>query len=71
MIAVGPGAPDKDGKIVPTNVRAGDRVLLPGWGGNSLKVGEEVRYYAQCARVGVFEPDNGSYFSLLGIPHLS
>lgn len=42
MIAVGPGAPDKEGKIVPTSVKAGDRVLLPGWGGNSIKVGEEV-----------------------------
>jgi len=28
---------------VPTAVKAGDRVLLPGWGGNSIKVGEEVR----------------------------
>ena len=42
MIAVGPGAPDKEGKVVPTNVQAGDRVLLPGWGGNSIKVGEDV-----------------------------
>lgn len=42
MIAVGPGAPDKDGKVVPTAVQAGDKVLLPGWGGNSIKVGEEV-----------------------------
>lgn len=25
------------------NVQPGDRVLLPGWGGNSIKVGEEVR----------------------------
>lgn len=41
MIAVGPGAPDKDGKLIPTNVQAGDRVLLPGWGGNPIKVGEE------------------------------
>ena len=43
VIAVGPGAPDKDGKIVPTTVKAGDRVLLPGWGGNSIKVGDDVR----------------------------
>ena len=43
MIAVGPGAPNKDGKVVPTAVKAGDRVLLPGWGGNAIKVGEEVR----------------------------
>lgn len=42
MIAVGPGAPDKDGKVVPTTVQAGDKVLLPGWGGNSIKLGEEV-----------------------------
>ncbi|KAL9714544.1 mitochondrial heat shock protein Hsp10 [Leucoagaricus gongylophorus] len=41
VIAVGPGAPDKDGKLIPTNVQAGDRVLLPGWGGNPIKVGEE------------------------------
>ncbi|KAI0058791.1 hsp10-like protein [Artomyces pyxidatus] len=41
VIAVGPGAPDKEGKVVPTSVKAGDRVLLPGWGGNSIKVGED------------------------------
>ncbi|KIJ55089.1 hypothetical protein M422DRAFT_199171 [Sphaerobolus stellatus SS14] len=41
VIAVGPGAPDKEGKVVPTHVKPGDRVLLPGWGGNSIKVGEE------------------------------
>lgn len=41
VIAVGPGAPNKDGKVIPTQVKAGDRVLLPGWGGNSIKVGEE------------------------------
>ncbi|KAH9023695.1 hsp10-like protein [Lactarius pseudohatsudake] len=40
VIAVGPGAPNKDGRVVPTTVKAGDRVLLPGWGGNSIKVGE-------------------------------
>ncbi|KIK00287.1 hypothetical protein K443DRAFT_679283 [Laccaria amethystina LaAM-08-1] len=41
VVAVGPGAPNKDGKVIPTQVKAGDRVLLPGWGGNSIKVGEE------------------------------
>ena len=41
VIAVGPGATDKDGKIMPMSVKAGDRVLLPGWGGNSIKVGDE------------------------------
>lgn len=28
---------------MPTTVKAGDKVLLPGWGGNAIKVGEEVR----------------------------
>lgn len=45
VIAVGPGAPNKDGTIIPTTVKAGDRVLLPGWGGNSIKVGEDVRVF--------------------------
>lgn len=43
VIATGPGAPDKSGNIVPTSVKAGDRVLLPGWGGSVIKLGEEVR----------------------------
>jgi len=41
VVAVGPGAPNKDGKVVAVSVKPGDRVLLPGWGGNSIKVGEE------------------------------
>jgi len=43
VIAVGPGAPNKDGNIVAPSVKAGDKVLLPGWGGNSIKMGEEVK----------------------------
>ncbi|KDQ17377.1 hypothetical protein BOTBODRAFT_172425 [Botryobasidium botryosum FD-172 SS1] len=41
VVAVGPGAPNSKGDIVPLSVKAGDRVLLPGWGGNSIKVGDE------------------------------
>lgn len=43
VIAAGPGQLTKEGKTIPTSVKAGDKVLLPGWGGNSIKVGEEVR----------------------------
>jgi chaperonin GroES len=39
VIAVGPGAPDKEGRVVPMSVMAGGRVFLPGWGGNAIKVG--------------------------------
>ncbi|GAA5858063.1 hypothetical protein JCM1840_001025 [Sporobolomyces johnsonii] len=41
VIAVGPGAPGRDGKILPLSVKEGDRVVLPGFGGLPLKVGEE------------------------------
>ncbi|ORY81792.1 chaperonin 10-like protein [Leucosporidium creatinivorum] len=41
VIAVGPGAPGRDGKIVPVSVKEGDRVMLPGFGGAQVKVGEE------------------------------
>jgi len=41
VISVGPGAPNKDGVIQPVSVKPGDRVLLPGWGGNTIKVGED------------------------------
>ncbi|PWN87476.1 putative heat shock protein 10 [Acaromyces ingoldii] len=41
VIAAGPGVADKEGKLVPTSVKPGDKVLLPGWGGNSIKVGED------------------------------
>jgi len=51
VIAVGPGAPDKDGKIVPTTVKTGDRVLLPGWGGNSIKLGEDEYFLFRDAEI--------------------
>ncbi|KAJ9120398.1 hypothetical protein QFC24_005355 [Naganishia onofrii] len=41
VIAVGPGAPRKDGSVHPVSVKPGDRVLLPGWGGNAIKLGED------------------------------
>ncbi|KAK3306448.1 chaperonin 10-like protein [Chaetomium strumarium] len=41
VLAVGPGALDKDGKRMPMGVSAGDRVLIPQYGGSPVKVGEE------------------------------
>ncbi|KAI0737113.1 hsp10-like protein [Daedaleopsis nitida] len=41
VIAVGPGAPGKNGNVLPVSVKAGDRVIVPGWGGSPIKVGEE------------------------------
>lgn len=33
---------DQDGQLTPVSVKPGDRVLLPGWGGSPIKVGDEV-----------------------------
>lgn len=41
VVAVGPGARDKDGQLIKPSVVPGDKVLLPGWGGNSIKVQED------------------------------
>ncbi|EGP84706.1 unnamed protein product [Zymoseptoria tritici ST99CH_1A5] len=41
VLAVGPGMMDKDGKRIPMGVSAGDRVLIPQFGGSPIKVGEE------------------------------
>lgn len=42
VLAVGPGAPRKDGSIAPVSLKEGDRVVLPAFGGVPVKVGEEV-----------------------------
>lgn len=39
MIAVGPGRRSKDGEVVAPSVKEGDRVLLPEYGGNMVKLG--------------------------------
>ncbi|KAJ5584877.1 chaperonin [Penicillium hispanicum] len=41
VLAVGPGAMDKDGKRLPMGVTAGDKVLIPQFGGSPIKVGED------------------------------
>jgi len=41
VLAVGPGAIDKDGKRVTMGVQAGDRVLIPQFGGTKVTVAEE------------------------------
>ncbi|EOA82277.1 mitochondrial heat shock protein Hsp10 [Exserohilum turcicum] len=41
VIAVGPGAIDKDGKRIAPSVQPGDKVLIPQFGGSPIKVGDE------------------------------
>ena len=43
IIAAGPGARDESGKLVPLDVKKGDRVLFGKYGGNEVKLeGEEL-----------------------------
>src|ERR1700682_6216737 len=43
VIAVGPGARDETGKIVPLDVKAGDRVLFGKWAGTEVVIDGEER----------------------------
>lgn len=42
VVATGKGALDKDGKHIPTQVDVGDKVLLPPYGGSTVKINSEV-----------------------------
>ncbi|MDP0983726.1 co-chaperone GroES, partial [Klebsiella variicola] len=41
VIAVGSGARDEAGKLVPLDVKAGDRVLFGKWSGTEVKLNGE------------------------------
>jgi chaperonin GroES len=38
VMAVGPGGRDEAGKLIPIDVRAGDRVLFGKWSGTEVKI---------------------------------
>jgi chaperonin GroES len=38
VIAVGPGARDESGKLIPVDVKPGDRVLFGKWSGTEVKI---------------------------------
>jgi chaperonin GroES len=41
VMAVGPGATNDEGKMMPMTVKVGQKVLYKKWGGNEVKVGTE------------------------------
>ena len=43
VVALGTGKRDDDGKDIPFNVKKGDKVLMPKYGGTEVKV-DEVEY---------------------------
>ena len=38
IVAVGPGGRDESGKLIPLDVKAGDRVLFGKWSGTEVKL---------------------------------
>jgi chaperonin GroES len=56
IVAVGPGARDESGKIIPPDVKAGDRVLFGKWSGTEVKLdGEELLIMKESDIMGVIE----------------
>ena len=56
IIAVGPGARDEDGKRVPPDVAAGDRVLFGKWSGAEVKLdGEDLIIMKEADILGIVD----------------
>jgi len=56
VVAVGPGARDEAGKLIPIDLKAGDRVLFGKWSGTEVKIdGEELLIMKECDVMGVLE----------------
>jgi len=56
IIAVGPGARDETGKIVPPDVKKGDKVLFGKWSGTEVKIdGQELLIMKESDIMGVLE----------------
>ena len=54
VIAVGPGARDESGKLVPLDVQVGDRVLFGKWSGTEVKIdGQELLIMKESDIMGV------------------
>jgi chaperonin GroES len=56
VIAVGPGARDETGKLVPLEVNVGDRVLFGKWSGTEVKIdGKELLIMKESDILGIVE----------------
>ena len=54
VVAVGPGGRDEAGKLVPMDLKAGDRVLFGKWSGTEVKIdGEELLIMKESDIMGV------------------
>ena len=56
IIAVGPGARDESGKVVPLDVKKGDKVLFGKWSGTEVKIdGTELLIMKESDIMGVLD----------------
>ena len=56
VIAVGPGARDESGKLVPIDLKTGDRILFGKWSGTEIKIeGEDLIIMKESDVMGVIE----------------
>jgi chaperonin GroES len=54
VVAVGPGGRDENGKLIPMDLKAGDRVLFGKWSGTEVKLdGEELLIMKESDIMGV------------------
>jgi chaperonin GroES len=61
VVAVGAGARDDAGRIVPLDVKAGDRVLFGKWSGTEVKIdGTEYLIMKESDLMGVVEDKTGA-----------
>ena len=61
VIAVGPGARDESGKIVPLDIKNGDRILFGKWSGTEVKIdGQDLLIMKESDIMGVIEQTTSS-----------
>merc|ERR1719203_859287 len=58
VIAAGPGRRTKEGELVPMSVKVGDTVVIPEYGGNTLKLDdEEYQVYRDEDMMGIMKDE--------------
>jgi chaperonin GroES len=56
VVGVGPGARDESGKLIPLEVKAGDRVLFGKWSGTEVKIdGDDLLIMKESDVMGVID----------------
>jgi chaperonin GroES len=56
IVAVGPGGRDENGKLIPIDVKPGDRVLFGKWSGTEVKIdGKEYLIMKESDIMGVLD----------------